>query len=154
MRVKDIFIKHRLAIQEANFTCGPVTVLNILRLKGDFSHTEEELAKLCHAKPGVGTSNENIIKAAKQVGLKVLEDKANSTIADIEKHIDNDAYVIVNYIDAFCGEGHYSAVTDYDDQSLYFADSALVFLRLSKEDFQKHWYSSDKTIYAWYAAVR
>jgi predicted double-glycine peptidase len=154
MRVKDIFIKHHLAIQEGSFTCGPVTILNILRLKEDFSHSEEELTKLCDAKPGVGSSNENVVKAAKQVGLKILEEKTNSAIADIEKHIDNGAYVIVNYIHAFDGNGHYSAITDYDDRSLYFADSSLGFLRLRKEEFQKHWYNSDKTIRGWYAAVR
>jgi len=153
MRVKDILTKYHLAIQEGSYTCGPVSILNVLRLKGDFSRTEKELAELCDAKVGIGSSNENVVKAAKQVGLKILEQKADAAIADIEKQLDNDAYVIVNYCHAFSDTGHYAVITDYDEEALYFADSSLGFLRLRKEYFKKYWYNSDKTIYGWYVAL-
>jgi len=154
MRTKAILAKYNLAVQEATFSCGPVSILNVLRLKGDFSRTEKELIKLCDAKAGVGSSNENVVKAAKQVGLKILEEKTDAKIADIERHIDSGAYVIVNYLHAFSGTGHYTVVTDYDDIALYFVDSSLGFLRLRKEYFKKYWYNSDKTIHGWYAAVK
>jgi predicted double-glycine peptidase len=154
MRVQDIFAQHHLAIQEASYTCGPVSILNALRLKGDFSRSEEELAKLCDAKPGIGTSNQNVVKVARQVGLEILEEKANAVIVDIERNIDNGAYVIVNYFDAFSDEGHYSVITEYDNRALYFTDSGFGLFRLNKEDFIKFWHNSDKTIYGWYVAVK
>lgn len=154
MRVKDILTQHHLATQEASFSCGPVSILNVLRLKGDFSHSEKELIKLCDAKVGIGSSNEDVVSTARQVGLKVLEEKVDAVVADIEKQLDKDAYIIVNYCHTFSDTGHYAVITDYDEEALYFADSSLGFLRLRKEYFKKYWYNSDKTIYGWYVALQ
>jgi predicted double-glycine peptidase len=154
MRVKDILTTYHLAIQEASFSCGPVSILNVLRLKGDFSHNEEELIKLCDAKLGIGSSNENVVKAAKLVGLKVVEEKTDASIADLEKQLDTGAYIIINYCHAFSDLGHYAVITDYDNEALYFADSSLGFLRLRKNYLEKFWYNSDKTIYGWYVALK
>ena len=49
LSVKGIFSKSNLHIQETNFSCGPSAILNALHLKGDFSHTEKDLIKLCEA---------------------------------------------------------------------------------------------------------
>jgi predicted double-glycine peptidase len=154
MKIKDIFTKYHLVIQEASYTCGPCSILNVLRLKGDSSRSEEEMAELCHAKPGVGSSNEDLVKAVREVGLEVVEEKSDANTQDIERHIDDGAYVIVNYFNAFSDEGHYAVVTGYDDKALYFTDSSLGYLRLKKEYFKKFWYNSDKTVYGWYAAVK
>ncbi|MES2971470.1 MAG: C39 family peptidase [Patescibacteria group bacterium] len=153
MNVKDVFSKNNIHIQEIPYACGPSTLLNVLHLKGDSSHSEQELVELCKAKPVLGTSNENLIKAAKQVGLKLVEEKSNALVQDIERNIDAGVSVIVNYFHAFAGEGHYAVVTNYDNKALYLVDSSFGLLRLRKEDFEKFWYNSDKTIYGWYAAV-
>jgi len=42
MQIKKIFENNHLVLQEADFTCGPVALLNILALKGDSSHGEEK----------------------------------------------------------------------------------------------------------------
>jgi hypothetical protein len=67
MNVKDIFDDNHVVIQQGQSNCGPAALLNVLHLKGDFSHTEEELAQLCDAKVDYGTTPDNLVKAAKQL---------------------------------------------------------------------------------------
>jgi len=132
-------------------------LLNALHLKGDFSHTEEELAKLCEAKPGIGTTEENLIKAARAVGLEVVEEKSKATVEDIERNIDNGAPVVICYTNAFSGNGHYTCVTEYDDRALYCRDPAFGFLRLSKEYLEKFWHGSmdaSRGSNRWYMALK
>ena len=154
MTVQEIFAENDVVIQEGDYTCGPVAILNALHLKGDFSHNEEELAVLCDAKPGIGTTNEAIVKVAEQVGLEVIEEKSNAALEDIERNIDQGAYVIVCYLNAFSGNGHYTVITGYDDRAFYCVDSSYGLPRFYKPFFDKYWYGSDKSSVRWYAAVR
>jgi predicted double-glycine peptidase len=143
MKIKQIFSDEHLVFQEGQSTCGPVTLLNVLHLKSDFDHTEDELAKLCDTKTGVGTSHERMVSAAKALGLEV-----------IERHIDQGNFVIINYIHTFSGNGHYGLVSEYDDQAFYFRDCSLGFLRLRREYFEKYWYDEDRSSRAWFMAVK
>jgi predicted double-glycine peptidase len=154
MNIKKIYADNGLAFQEAEYTCGPVTLLNVLRLKGDFSRSEEELSKLCKAQPKIGTTEEDMVKAAKALGLKVAEEKQDADTSDIEKHIDNGDFVIVCYFHAFSGEGHYALVSEYDEKAFYLRDCSLGFPRLKKKYFKRYWYNSDKSIYGWLLAVK
>jgi hypothetical protein len=157
MGVKSLLSDNHVAIQETTYTCGPVALLNVLHLKDDFSRTEEELAKICGAQPGVGTSNENLFKAAQEVGIKVIEVKSDATISDIERNIDNGAYVIICYANAFSGNGHYAVVTDYDKRAIYCRDSNFGLFRFRKEYLDKFWHGQrDASIGSnrWYMAVK
>lgn len=157
MNVRGIFSDNHLVIQELPFTYGPVALLNALHLKGDFSRTEDELAKLCDAKEHFGTTNENLVKAAQEIGFKLVEDKSNATVEDIQRNLDNGAYVIICYKNAYSGNGHYTVVTEYDDQALYCRDSAFGFFRLSKEYLEKFWHGSTDASSGskqWYMAVK
>jgi predicted double-glycine peptidase len=109
---------------------------------------------MCEAKPGVGSSHEKVIAAAKQIGLEIVEERRNATIEEMERDLDRGCLLIVNFFHAFDGDGHYAVATNYDAKSLYFADSSLGFLRLLKPDFESYWYNSEKTIRHWYVAVR
>ncbi len=151
MRAKEILETHGLVIQETSYTCGPVSLLNILRLKGDPSYSEEELSQLCKSEPGVGTTQKDLISTAQHVGLDVIEEKDNGTLKDLESHLDNGAYVIVNHFHVHSGDGHYGIITDYDDRALYFVDCSYGYLRLEKKDFLKSWHGTVRT--GWYAAV-
>jgi predicted double-glycine peptidase len=153
INIKKAFAKDKLHIQACTYACGPSALLNVLALKGNYVHNERELIKLCKAMPKVGTSHENLVKAARLLGLNVIEEKKNASIEDIERNIDHHAYVIVNYLEAFDGEGHYSVITNYDKKSFYFMDSALGQLRLKKKLFLRWWYNQNKTIYRWYVSV-
>ncbi len=154
MKIKKIFADNHLAFQEAEFTCGPVTLMNLLQLKGDFSHSEEELSKLCDAKPKIGTKELDMIKAAQQLGLKVIEEKQNSSLKDIEHHIDGGNFVIVCYFHAFAGEGHYALVSEYDDKAFYLRECSLGFIRIKKKYFERHWHGSDETYPRWFMALK
>ncbi len=154
MNIKNIYAQHKLHIQEATYSCGPCSILNVLHLKGDFSHSEKELIGLCDAKRGVGSSNENVVKAAKSVGLEIVEEKENGSVEDIERNLDVGAYVIVTYQHVYSGDGHYGLITQHDDRALYFADSSYGFFRLWKDHFRKFWYNSDKPIKGWFVAVK
>ena len=157
MKVKSILSDNKVAIQEAPYTCGPVALLNVLRLKDDFSRSEEELAKICKAKLGIGTTNENLVKAAQEIGLEVLEAKSDAKISDIERNLDNGAYVVICYANAFSGNGHYTVVTDHDKRAIYCRDSAFGLFRFSKEYLDKFWHGQkDASINSnhWYMAVK
>lgn len=152
--LKKIFDDNNLSFQEAEFTCGPVTLLNTLRLKGDFSHSENELSKLCKANPKIGTNEENMVEAAKKLGFKIIEKKWKSSIKDIERHIDKNNFVIVCYFHAFSNEGHYGLVTEYDDEAVYLRDCSLGFLRLKKKYLVKHWHGHSKKDRGWLLAFK
>lgn len=158
MNVKDIFADNHLVIQEGRSNCGPAALLNVLHMKNDFSHTEEELARMCKSKPGRGTSNENLVKAAQKLGLEVVEEKSNGTVEDIQRNIDTGSYVIILYKNAFSGNSHYTVVTKYDDQALYCRDSAFGLLRFSKEYLDKFWHGvahdASRNSKQWYMAVK
>jgi predicted double-glycine peptidase len=154
MKIKHLlFAQNDVVIQQAGYTCGPCTLLNVLRLKGDPSHTEDELSKSCNAKPETGTSQKDLMRVAKEIGIEVVEEKKGADISDIERNIDNGNYVIVCYMHAFAGEGHYAVITEYDDVALYFVDPSFGIFRLRKEYLKKWWYGSSG-VQQWYAAVR
>lgn len=153
MSVKSTLAKHRVVIQEEGYTCGPCTLLNILRLKGDDSHNEEEISKRCNANPATGTSQKDMIRVAEELGIEVVETKAGGELQDIERNLDDGSYVIVCYMHAFAGEGHYAVITEYDDNAFYLIDPSFGMVRLRKEYIKKWWYGSSG-IQQWYAAVR
>lgn len=152
MNIKDIFAQNALVIQKESYTCGPCSLLNVLALKGDLSHSELELAKRCNAKPGVGSSHEDMVRAAQETGLKVIEEKTHAAAEDIKRNIDAGAYVVVNFIDQYSGNGHYAVITEYDDRAFYLRDCTAGLFRLVEEYFVKCWRSGDG-IPRWYMAV-
>lgn len=157
MGVKDIYSDQNLVIQATSYTCGPVALLNALHLKNDFSRSEEELAEICKAKPGIGTTNENLVNAARTVGLEVLEEKSGANVEDIERNIDNGAHVVICYANAFSGNGHYTLVTGHDDRALYCRDSTFGLFRFSKDYLKKFWHGQRDASTGsdhWYMAIR
>jgi hypothetical protein len=158
MNIKTIFSDNHLVIQEGQSNCGPAVLLNVLHLKDDFSHTEGELAQLCEAKVGYGTTPENLVKAAQRLGIEIVEEKSNAGLEDIKRNLDNGAYVIILSAATFSGNSHYTCITEYDDQALYCRDSAYGFLRLNIEYLGKLWHGVDhdasKGSQQWYVAVK
>jgi predicted double-glycine peptidase len=154
MNIKDIYAQHNVSIQKEPFSCGPVAILNALQLKGDTSHTEKDLIKLCKAKLGAGTSNKDLVKAIEQVELEIVEEKNGASLKDIERNVDHGASVIVCYKNAFSGNGHYTVITQHDDGGFYCRDSAFGLFRIEKGEFDKHWYNPKETAIRWFVAVK
>ena len=153
MDIKKIYQQNNLVIQKEEYTCGPTSLLNVLRDKGDSSYTELEVAKLCNSNMKDGSLHKGMLKGAKAIGLKVVEHKEHADIKDIERNIDDGNYVIVNYFDAFTGYGHYGVITEYDDKALYLRDCFFGLFRMEKKIFKKWWYGRDG-IQQWYVAVK
>src|SRR5690242_13155748 len=92
MKIKDIYSKEGLVIQQLSYTCGPTSLLNALKLKGETSLTERDLAKLCSSNKKDGTTHPGLIEGAAKAGLKVGEHKDKASIKDVERNIDNGAF--------------------------------------------------------------
>lgn len=153
LKISEIFEKYNLHIQETDFSCGPCSIINVLKQLGEINYTEHDLIKLCDAYSGKGTDNNDIIDVIRKTGLRVIESNADATLSDIEKSIDLQYYVIVNYFHAYLGTGHYAVITEYDNKAFYFIDSESGFFRLDKKTFKKWWHNTDKTVYRWYVAI-
>lgn len=154
MNIRKLYQDNRHAFQTVGFSCGPVTLLNILRQRGDMSHTEEELIELCKADAVTGTTNDNLITAARTLGFTIVEERDKATVKDIERQLDEDNMVVVNYFYAFSNEGHYAQVAEYDDKAFYLIDPTAGYMRIKKEYFVTNWHSQDGTITGWFMAIR
>ena len=153
--VKEIYKKYNLHIQELPYSCGAVSLLNILHLKGSFDHTEESLVELCNARPGVGTDQPDLVTAVQALELlEVVEEKYGANLDDIRRHVDAGYYVIVNYSAGFSDSGHFAVVIEYDENAFYLFDSSYGFLRLENNGLESRWYNSDKTIKKWLLAIK
>ena len=155
--IKSSYAKAILHIQQTSYSCGPCSLLNALSAKGVYGFTEDELIRVCDAREGVGTGNDRLAEAAGEVGLEVVAAGAGNTLADLGGHLEAACLVIVNYIDAFDGAGHYAVVVEADEEALYLRDSSLGLLRVKRAHFPDWWRSeSDETGggEGWLLAVR
>lgn len=127
--------------------CGPASLKIVLSYYG-VDKSEKELAKLCGTDEDLGTDDKAIEKAAKSLGFKV-KIKNNSSFKDIEKWLDKDVPVIVNwftrgrtdYTDTDVCDGHYSVVCGIDNKNIYLQDPETGGMReLDKEDFMTVWF--------------
>lgn len=127
--------------------CGPASLKIVLSYYCE-EKSEEELAKLCDTDEDLGTDDQGLKKAAESLGYKVFI-KNNSELSDIEKWIQKEIPVIVNwftrgrkdYTDADVADGHYSVVTGIDNKYIYLQDPEIGTIRkLEKKDFLTVWF--------------
>ena len=127
--------------------CGPASLKILLSYYG-IERDEKELADLCGTKKDLGTDDQGIKRAAESLGFKV-KIKNNSSFKDIERWLDKDVPIIVNwftrgradYTDADVPDGHYSVVCGIDDQSIYLQDPEIGRIRkIKKNDFKRVWF--------------
>ena len=127
--------------------CGPASLKIVLEYYG-VEKTEQELAKLCGVRSGLGTDDHGLKKAAEQLGFTV-EIKNNNTFEDIERWLDKNVPVIVSwftrgrtdYTDSDVADGHYSVVAGLDDDFIYLQDPEIGSMRkLEREDFMTVWF--------------
>jgi predicted double-glycine peptidase len=127
--------------------CGPASLKIVLDYYG-VQETEEELAKLCGTTVELGTSDEQIKKAAESLGFRV-EIKEECELEDIQMWLDKKVPVIVDwftrghsgYTDEDIADGHYSVVAGLDADYIYLQDPELGGIRkLKREDFLTVWF--------------
>jgi len=127
--------------------CGPASLKIVMDHYG-VNKSEKELAELTKLVPGLGVDDKSIADAAKALGFKV-EIRNESNFEDIEKWLDKDVPVIVNwftrgrqdYNDSEVSDGHYSVVIGLDDEYIYLQDPETGGERkIDREDFMKVWF--------------
>src|SRR3989344_5119917 len=112
--------------------CGPASLKLVLDYYG-INKNEEELSLMCNRDTDSGVDDEAIKKAAENLGLKV-EIKNNASFLNIEKWLDRQVPVIVNwftrgrydYPEDDVADGHYSVVVGLDDQFIRDLDVELL----------------------------
>jgi len=127
--------------------CGPATLKIILGYYG-VDKTEKELAKIAGWKKGLGIDDKGMMKVAEKLGFMVVI-KDNSNFKDIQKWLDREVTVIVNwfsrgrndYPESETADGHYSVAIGLDDKFIYLQDPEIGKLRkIKREDFMRVWF--------------
>lgn len=118
--------------------CGPASLKMVLEYYG-IEKSENELADLTLYQPSKGVNAENLLKAAKGLGLNAFY-KDLSKIKDLELYVlKKKIPVIVDWFST--NDGHYSVVVDINKENIYMQDPELGNLRtLDIETFQKVWF--------------
>jgi len=147
------FIPVNNVVQQENYTCGSSCFKSIAEMYG-ISLTHKQSEELCNATKGKGAKPEDIVEAAKTIGLdavilqKVSIDiliseinKSNPVICDIQAWGDKDEY------DDKCSrkDGHYVIATGYGDGLILFEDPSVKSGRavLTVKDFITRWYDEE-----------
>ena len=127
--------------------CGPATLKIILGYYG-VDKTEKELAKIAGWKKGLGIDDKGMKKVAEKLGFKVVI-KDNSSFRDIQKWLDREVPIIVNwfsrgrndYSESEMADGHYSVVMGLDDSFIYLQDPELGAMRkIERNNFMRVWF--------------
>ena len=127
--------------------CGPASLKIVLDYYA-FDKTEKELAKIAGWKKGLGIDDKGIKKAAERLGFKVVI-RNNSSFKDIQKWLDREVPVIVNwfsrgrndYSESEMADGHYSVAVGLDDKFIYLQDPEIGKLRkIKRGDFMRVWF--------------
>jgi len=127
--------------------CGPASLKIVLDYYG-IEKSEKELAKLCGTKNNLGTDDKGLKRAVERLGFKV-KIKNNSSFKEIERWLEKDVPVIVNwftrgrtdYTDSDVADGHYSVGCGIDDKNIYLQDPETGNMRkIDKNDFLTVWF--------------
>lgn len=128
--------------------CGPASLKIVMDYYG-LEKSEKELSELTENDSDLGTTAENIKKAAEQLGFTV-EIKNNCDFADIENWLDKNVPVIVDWFtrgrndyveEIAAADGHYSVAAGLDEKYIYLQDPEIGGMRkMEKETFKKVWF--------------
>lgn len=128
--------------------CGPASLKIVLGYYG-VDKKEKEIAKMAgDFKKGLGIDDKGIKKAAEKLGFKVII-KNNSNFKDIQKWLDREVPVIVNwftrgrndYPESETADGHYSVVAGLDNKFIYLQDPEVGKMRkIEKSNFMRVWF--------------
>ena len=127
--------------------CGPASLKIVLGYYG-VDKSEKELAVLCGTDSVLGTDDKSIKKGGEVLGFQV-EIQNESSFGDIEKWLDKDVPVIVDwftrgrddYSESDVADGHYSVVCGLDDEYIYLQDPEIGDIRkIQKDDFMSVWF--------------
>ncbi len=127
--------------------CGPASLKIVLGYYG-VQKSEREIAERCGRDAQLGTNDISIKRAAKSYGFNV-EIKNNASFTDIQKWLNKEVPVIVNwftrgradYNNSEVPDGHYSVVVGLDKENIYLQDPEIGATRtIKRDDFLRVWF--------------
>jgi uncharacterized protein len=138
--------------QGTEYTCG-VGAMQAVLLYWGRDVGEEDLGDLLNTNPDTGTYPEDMVRAAKVMGLKAYF-RDNLTLEDLESSLNQSVPVIVNcqswrspatigtYADDWW-DGHYLVVIGMDEENVYLEDPYILGSRgyLSRQEFVERWHN-------------
>jgi predicted double-glycine peptidase len=130
-------IKLKLFRQSKGY-CGPASLKMVLSFYG-INKTENYLAKITKSSRTNGCSEEDIVKAAKKLGLKGYI-KQNSSVNELKKLVKKEIPVIVDWFSPEVG-GHFSVVLGFEKDKIILADPHFGEIKKHKiKWFQERWF--------------
>ncbi len=134
--------------QQDNYSCGPVCI-EMLLLYYRIPFDVETIQNMCDAQPGKGTDNARMPLALQTYGLQAKVTYPADT-TDIIAALQNNAPVIVNYLNPVSGVGHFAVVKGITEAHIIFADPKNGDgYELPIPQFIAAWHSSDGSIQKW-----
>src|SRR5690606_14373902 len=132
-----ILITHKQ--QEHSHWCGPAVLQMVMAFLGDVVQ-QEKLAVMLGTSEEEGTDEEDMERVVRELGYEIVENKG--TVEDIRSCIQKGIPVIVAFIEPIKNEGHYSVVTDIDDEEIVLSDPEIErypTITLPIKDFVERW---------------
>ena len=151
---RKIYINLPSTRQQTDYTCGAAALRAIAKYYGRDLNNENEFEILCRSGRIKGAHPEDIVKAARALGLYATMEEFMS----IDELIDyiNRKIPVICAIQAWGDQKHYDKLKDghyvvaigHDDNNIYFQDPVIAGSRahLSKEEFYQRWI--DKEAYS------
>ena len=153
------YSRHPFIRQERSYNSGAAVLRSVLRYRGGFSGTEEEILPRLGGSMQNGTTPQAIVKAARELGLEA-EYNENLSLKDLRKARRRGDSVIVD-LQAWsaavesssatwkeCWEdGHYVLLAGFDKDYAYFMDPALNggYGYIPLPEFQERWHDYEDT---------
>ena len=144
---RKIYINLPSTRQQTDYTCGAAALRAIAKYYGKDLNNENEFEILCRSGRIKGAHPEDIVKAARELGLYATMEEFMS--------VDNLINYITRKIPVICAiqawgdqryynklkDGHYVVAIGFDNKNIYFEDPSITGSRpyLSKEEFYKRW---------------
>lgn len=152
---QKVMVPVQSANQEDSYSCGPVALQSIAKL---FGHDEnkEDLKDMADSGKRKGTHPEDLVKAAKKMGMKAIAKKnmtlkmllkqikaGRPVICAIQAHADPDEKHEYKQLK----HGHYVTAMGFNSNKklIYFEDPSINGKRgkLGYEDFMRRWYDKE-----------
>lgn len=138
--------------QTTDYTCGPASLRAIAGFFGVGPYSEKEFSEMMDTDPKNGTTPENIIKAARKIGLRAFS-RQRMTLESLKSKLEKKIPVICA-LQAWGtssqydkdNSGHYVVAIGFDENKIYFEDPSIDKKArgfLSHKDFLERWHDKE-----------
>jgi hypothetical protein len=132
------FYAKPVGVDQTPGLCGPAVLKSVLHYYG-IHEDLEDITKKIKATPEKGIEAPELVRAAKQYGLKAFIDD-DSSFKDIKKFLDQGCQVIVEWFKA--DDSHYSVVEEVTDDEIAIMDPELGEVKyITHEEFEPMWFT-------------